>query len=160
MLTIVASVGLNNELGKEGDLCWHIGDDLRHFKELTLGGTVIMGRKTWESLPRRPLPGRENIVVTTIEGYDAPGALTAPSLEEAIAMASRQPVFIIGGESIYRQALPMADTLQLTRIHAAEPAADKHFPEITEGEWRIEKQSEAMTGKKGIGFIFETWTRV
>lgn len=156
-LISVASVGLNNELGRDGDLCWHISEDLRHFKELTMGGAVIMGRKTWESLPKKPLPGRLNIVVTGRPEFNEPGALRAGSLEEALSMADDREIFIIGGESIYRQAMPFVDRLELTRIYAAEPAADKYFPEIPEEDWKLEFSSDKMESKSGFAYRFERY---
>lgn len=164
-LTIVASLGENNELGRGGDLCWHIADDLRHFKALTLGGTVIMGRKTWESLPRRPLPGRLNIVVSSNPAYAPEGALTASSLAEAveIALASLNPdnkkIFIIGGESVYRTSLPYASRLELTRIFDSDPEADKFFPEFPEEEWRETFRSETMVSPQGTKYAYLTYER-
>lgn len=164
-LTIVASIGENNELGKEGDLCWHIREDLRHFKELTLGGAVIMGRKTWESLPKKPLPGRTNIVISSKEpaGEEAGVCFHARSLEEAVSTAASQnasgQIFIIGGASVYRQAMPAATCLELTKIHAADTDADTFFPNIDEGEWRVEKESEIMTAPDGLKFQYITYRR-
>lgn len=158
-LTLIASVGEKLEVGKEGDLCWHIREDLRHFKELTMGGAVIMGRSTWESLPRRPLPGRKNIVITGRADYDAPGATIAGSLEEAIEEAKDTETFIIGGESVYCQALPLASRLELTRIYASEPEADKYFPEFSDEEWTLEKSSEEMETEGGLRFRYETYKR-
>lgn len=181
-LTIVASAGERNELGRGGDLCWHIPEDLRHFKELTTGGAVIMGRSTWESLPKRPLPGRTNIVVTRNKDYEAPGAVTTGSLEEAVGLAGDSNTFIIGGESVYRQALLLAERLELTRIFATDPEADKYFPAINTTEagntasgdtdeedtadedkttaWRLTDTSETLTSKNGLRFRYETWERV
>ena len=158
-VTMVASVGLNNELGRDGDLCWHIPEDLRHFKELTMGGAVIMGRSTWESLPKRPLPGRTNIVVTRNPDFDAPEAIRAESIENAIQLAGNSEIFIIGGESIYRQAMPFATRLELTRIFASDPEADKFFPEISETEWKTTVSSEKIQSRNGIEFRYETVLR-
>ena len=157
-LTMVASVGENSELGRDGDLCWHIPEDLKHFKELTMGGTVIMGRATWESLPKRPLPGRTNIVVTRNGEFDAPGAFKADSIEKAIEMAGNSDIYIIGGESIYRAALPYATRLELTRIFAADPQADKFFPPIRPEEWVLTEASEVLTAKSGTKFRYERFS--
>lgn len=159
-IAMVASVGEHNELGRDGDLCWHIPEDLRHFKELTMGGAVIMGRKTWESLPKRPLPGRVNIVVTRSEDFNEAGALKANSLEKAVDLAGDSRIFIIGGESVYRQALPSATRLELTRILADDPEADKFFPEFSRDEWALTDASEVFTSKNGLKFRYESYRRL
>lgn len=158
-LTMIASVGENNELGRNGDLCWHIREDLRHFKEITMGGAVIMGRKTWESLPKKPLPGRTNIVVTRSDVFDAPGALKAASIEQAVEQARGLDAFIIGGESVYRQAIPFATRLEITRILASDPEADTFFPEISPSEWILSNRSETFTSAAGLSYVFETYDR-
>ena len=154
-MTIVASIGENNELGRGGDLCWHIREDLLHFKELTMGGAVIMGRKTWESLPRRPLPGRLNIVISS----SADGAVR--SLPEALAMAAEagMEAYVIGGASVYAQAMPLADTLELTRIYASDPEADTFFPTVSPEEWEIERESEIHTSPEGVKYRYITYRR-
>ena len=110
-LVLIAAVAENRAIGRDNQLLWHIPEDMAHFRTLTAGQTVIMGRKTWESLPPRfrPLPGRRNIVISRQADYPAPGAKRADSLENALALASTAgTAFIIGGEQIYRQALPLA----------------------------------------------------
>lgn len=159
-MTIVASAGLNGEIGRNGDLCWHIREDLKHFKELTLGGAVIMGRNTWESLPRKPLPGRLNIVVSkSMEPGE--GFSLAKSPEEAIEMARSQNLkaFIIGGASLYAQTIGMADSLEITRIYAADPKADTFFPEIDMKEWKLTRESDLMTAPDGPEFRYLTYER-
>lgn len=158
-LTLIAAVGENMEIGKKGRLVWHIPEDLRHFKDLTMGGAIIMGRNTWESLPKRPLPGRQNIVVTGQSGYEAPGADRASSLEEAIEMAKGSRAFIIGGESVYRSALPLATRLELTRIMATDSEADTWFPSLEESQWEIENESEVKESPEGIRYKFVTYRR-
>lgn len=162
-MVIIVSVGLNNEIGRCGDLCWHIPEDLRRFKALTTGHPVIMGRKTWESLPRRPLPGRLNIIVSSgAPAVSAPDVAVAPSVEAALDIAessgSTEP-FVIGGASIYAKALPLADRLEITRILADDPEADTFFPDICPEEWKLEEQSETHTSKNGVKFRYETYTR-
>lgn len=158
---IIVAVGRNNEIGCENRLLWPIREDLRHFKAVTLGHPVIMGRKTWESLPKRPLPGRLNVVVTRNTAYQAPGALTAPSLEKALELIQQEEntPFIIGGGSLYAEAIPLATTLHLTRVDAEEPKADTWFPEIPAEEWQLSERSEDMTTPDGLTFRFETYTR-
>src|SRR5256712_11537525 len=114
---LVAAVAANGIIGANGRLPWHFPEDLKHFKQLTLGHPVIMGRRTWESLGRA-LPGRENIVVTGRPGYEAPGAAGATSLEAALALCIGEPVgFVIGGPRPFRTAPPIADGLGMTEIH-------------------------------------------
>ena len=149
---LVAAVAANGVIGAKGKLPWHLPEDLRHFKSLTLGHPVIMGRKTWESLGR-PLPGRENIVVTRAPGYDAPGASVAASLEGALAFCAGEPVaFVIGGGELYAEALPLADGLVLTEIQR-DYAGDARFPDYDRAAWR-ETQRKPQTGADGLRFDF------
>ncbi len=138
MLCLIAAVARNRAIGRDGHLLWHLADDLRHFRQTTSGKAVIMGRRTWESLPLpfRPLPKRRNIVVSRNTAYRAEGALLAHSLGEAIALAgSATDVFIIGGAELYRQALPLAGRIYLTEV-AADAPGDAFFPELSHAEWR------------------------
>lgn len=131
MIHAIAATGKNRELGKGNRLLWAIPEDLKRFKALTDGHPIIMGRKTFESLPRRPLPGRTNIVVTRNANWSAEGALRAGSIEEAIELAKNalggDEIFVIGGAEIYAAALPHVDILDLTLIDAA-AEADAFFP--------------------------------
>ena len=161
-VTIIVSIGENNEIGRDGDLCWHIRDDLKHFKELTMGFPVIMGRKTWESLPKKPLPGRLNIVVTSNPGiftFESSGAIAAPSLDAAIEKAAKHPdfkgdIYIIGGATIYHKSIRTADRLEITRIHATDSEADTFFPEISEDEWVLKKASPVMQSQEGLKYQY------
>src|SRR3970040_2404281 len=140
---LVAAVAKNGVIGAGGQLPWHLPEDLRHFKKLTLGHPVIMGRRTWESLGK-PLPGRENIVISRRTGYEAPGASVAASLEAAIALCAGEPVaFVIGGAEIYAAALPLADGLVLTEIQE-DYEGDTRFPDWDRAAWR-ETQRKAHT---------------
>ena len=142
-IVIIAAVARNRVIGKDNRLLWNIPEDMAHFKALTSGHTVIMGRKTWESLPPRfrPLPGRRNIIVSRQAGYTAPGAEVADSLENALKLVSTATVvFIIGGEQIYRQAMAVADRLEITEVDL-EPEGDAWFPEIAAVDW--EKTAKA-----------------
>lgn len=129
MIHIIAAIDQNRGLGVGGDMLYHFREDLRRFKAITMGHTLVMGRKTFDSLPGGALPGRRNIVITRNAGWQAPGAERASSLAEAIAMAGDAEIFIIGGGQIYTQALPLADELDLTLIHSAAPEVDTYFPE-------------------------------
>ena len=136
-IVLIAAMTLNRVIGRDGKLPWNIPEELAWFKARTLGHTVIMGRKTWESLPEksRPLPTRWNIVVTSQPDYQADGAIVARSLAHALDMA--QPgtsVFVIGGASLYHQALPMADAVLISLVHQL-VEGDTYFPKLEDGEW-------------------------
>ncbi len=160
-LTLIAAVAKNGVIGNSNALPWHLPEDLRHFKALTLGQTVIMGRKTWESLPPRfrPLPGRLNIVVTRNSSYQAVGATVVNSLDEAANKvgAGGTASFVIGGAELYVQALPLAQRLELTEIDAAFPG-DAFFPEIDRAQWREVARSSGISAA-GLGYAFTTYER-
>ena len=134
-ITIIAAVGENNALGKDNKLIWHLSNDLKHFKNLTKGHHVIMGRKTFESMPKA-LPNRTNVVISRQKDYVAENAQVVDSLESALALAQEDDrPFIIGGGEIYSQALAFADCIELTRVHD-DFEADTFFPEIDTAVWR------------------------
>jgi dihydrofolate reductase len=154
---LVAAVAANGVIGADGRLPWHLPEDLRHFKSLTLGHPVIMGRRTWESLGRA-LPGRENIVVTRAPGYAAPGASVAASLDAALALCAGEPTaFVIGGGELYAEALAVADGLVLTEIQRDYPG-DARFPDYDRSAWR-ETQRKPQTGADGLRFDFVLYER-
>ena len=159
VLTLIAAVARNGVIGIDNRLPWHLPADLRHFKALTSGHTVIMGRKTWESLPAnfRPLPGRCNVVVTRNGSYHAAGATVAISLPAAISAAEGGEAFVIGGAELYAAALPLADHLQLTEIDAMYEG-DTYFPAIDSGQWR-ETARETHRDEAGFGYAFVTYQR-
>lgn len=158
-LAMIAAVGPGLELGIDGDLVWHISADLKRFKHLTLGHPVIMGRKTWESLPKRPLPGRLNVVLSRSLNQ-AEGAVVADSLEKAQDVCSGHELpFVIGGADIYKKFLPMATKLFITAVDAPAPeGVDAWFPEYKE-DWKLDEASEWETDPKGVRYRFETWVR-
>lgn len=176
-------------IGFEGDMPWHLPEDLAHFKATTLGAPVIMGRHTWESLPERvrPLPGRQNIVVTRNEHYEAPGAEVVTSLEEAIALSAHtvrnehashlqslatesshtctdpgvwpsRAAWIMGGGELYRLAMPFADELVVTHIDLEVPAADTFAPAIG-SEWRLADEGEPLMSSTGLMYRMNRYTR-
>lgn len=161
MVSIIVATAHDGAIGVKGDLPFHLSPDLRHFKQVTLGKPVIMGRKTFESLPGGPLPGRRNIIVTRNTGYSHPGADTAGSLDEALSMVADQPeVMIIGGGEIYRQALPIAQRVYLTEIDAPVSEADTFFPTlppefaaVDTGEWLTDERT-------GLRYRFITLERL
>ena len=118
-VTLIWAEAADRIIGSNGTIPWRLPEEQQHFKRLTMGGTVVMGRGTWESLPKsvRPLPGRRNIVVTRQSSYDAPGAEVVSSIEEALKIAADDDVWIAGGASIYEHALPLADRVVRTRVH-------------------------------------------
>lgn len=134
-ISLIVAVARNGVIGKDGKLPWHLPEDLKRFKALTMGHHIIMGRRTWESIGR-PLPGRTPVVVTRNDSYTAPGAAVVHSLTEALASCTDDnEVFVIGGEEIYRAALPTADRIYLTAVDA-EYAGDTRFPALVSEEWR------------------------
>lgn len=154
-VTLVAAVARNGVIGRDGALPWHLPEDLRRFKSLTLGHVLVMGRRTFESIGR-PLPGRTTIVVTRRPDWPAPeGVLVAPSLEAALARAAAldDEVFLVGGAEIYRRGLEVADFLELTEVDA-EPSGDTVFPAVDWSRWR-------QTGRTpGDGFTFVSYARL
>ena len=148
-------------IGRDGDMPWHLPEDLAHFKRVTHGAPVIMGRRTWESLPERfrPLPGRENIVVTRDAGYAADGASVAASVDDALALAGDVAMaWILGGGQLYRAAEPLADELVVTRIDLDVQGADTFAPEIGPA-WRLVDPGERLVAQNGLGYRFERWQR-
>lgn len=126
-ISLILSVGRNNEIGRGNDLIWHFHADMKFFRETTTGNTVIMGRKTFESLPK-VLPNRKNIVISTDKDLKIEGALVVHSVEEALEAAKDDNIFVIGGGKIYAEFLPLADKIYLTEIDAQCPDADTFFP--------------------------------
>lgn len=135
-ISLIVARAENGVIGADGKLPWRIPADMKWFKANTLGKPVIMGRKTWESLPKRPLPERRNIVITRNATYRAEGAEVVPSLAAALALcAGADEVMVIGGAEIYALALPQASRIYLTRVHAS-PTGDAHMPEFSSARWR------------------------
>jgi dihydrofolate reductase len=149
IISIIAAIGRNREIGKNGDLLCRLPADLKHFKEITSGHAVIMGRKTFESLPKGPLPNRRNIVISRNTGLKIEGAEVYSSPDYAfIKLINENEVFIIGGAQIYEQTLPIADKLYLTKIHADFPGADAFFPKIDFSVWRETSRKTFFAGEE------------
>lgn len=158
MVAIVVAHAANRVIGRDGGMPWHLPGDLRHFRELTTGGTVVMGRRTFESLPDafRPLPERRNIVLSSNPDYAPTGAETVTSLDAALAAAG-EDCFVIGGGATYAEALPRADTVHATEI--AEPVeGDVFFPELPESEWVCVDSREPRT-ENGHTYVFRRYER-
>lgn len=158
-LTLIAAVAKNGVIGDGNALPWHLPEDLRHFKALTTGHAVIMGRKTWDSLPKRfrPLPDRLNIVMTRDPSYAAEGATVVHSMVEALAAAADHNAFVIGGAELYAHALPLADRLELTEL-AREFPGDAFFPEVDPADW-LETARTTQHAAAGFDFDFVSYAR-
>ena len=142
MISIIVAVSNDWGIGKDNKLLWHISDDLKRFKRITIGKTLIMGKKTWESLPVRPLPGRKNIVLTDVPHEQIEGAITVYSIDEALSKCTADDeVFIIGGGSVYRQFMPLAHRLYITHVHKNTPA-DIFFPPIDPAVWKTVSEED------------------
>lgn len=160
MTTLIAAITRDRALGKGGDMIFHISEDLRRFKKLTTGHPLVMGRRTFESFPNGPLPGRRNLVVTRDESYSREGIEIFSSLTDALAACDDVEPMVIGGGQIYAQAMPLADRLLITEIDTEAPDADTFFPEISQDEWEITETSEPMTDPaSGVSFRYLTYTR-
>lgn len=162
MITLIAAADSNNAIGQGSQLLWHLPNDFKHFKTLTTGHCIIMGRKTFETFAK-PLPNRKHIVITRQPNYQAPeGVAVVSSLAEAInlALTTDPEPYIIGGGEIYAQALPLADKIELTRVHHTFAQADVFFPTIPSSEWQItSSENHSLDEKHLYSFTFETYLR-
>ncbi len=161
-LSAIVAVAEDGAIGRNGDLLCHMSADLKHFKNVTTGGTVVMGRRTYDSLPKGALPNRRNIVITRNPYFTAKRVETAHSLAEALQLTKDdEKVFVIGGEQIYRATFDSVSTLYLTRIHARFPDADAFFPEINPSEWRtVSEESFPADEKNPYPYTFLTLERL
>jgi dihydrofolate reductase len=158
LVSLVVAMADNGVIGVNGTLPWRVPDDLRRFKALTMGKPCIMGRRTWDSLPRKPLPGRHNIVVTRDPQFRADGVSLVHSLQEALAIAAgAEEICIIGGAEIYRAALPFADRIHLTEIHA-DVEGDTRLALFDRAIWRESRREDHGAGE-GPRFSFVTLER-
>ena len=166
-LVIVVAMAENRVIGQDGGLPWHLPEDLKRFKAVTMGKPLVMGRKTWESLPRKPLPGRPNLIVTRQPGFQADGALVFADLDKALSEANRladelgvDEVCLIGGAQLYADLLPKVDRIYLTEVDL-EPEGDAGFPDLSPEEWR-EVSAESVEAAEGddAGFTLRVLDRV
>ncbi len=162
-ISLIWAQASDGAIGRDGTMPWHLPEDLAHFKEVTLGSPVVMGRRTWESLPEkfRPLPGRQNIVITRTLGFHAEGALVVSSIESAITHAEQldgEPdiIWIMGGGQLYREAMGVATELVVTQIELEVPDADTFAPVIG-GGWMLESRSDRHESSTGLGYTFERY---
>lgn len=160
-INIIVAQTADGAIGAGGDMLYHISDDLRRFKQLTMGCPVIMGRKTFESLPKGALPGRRNLVITRNPAYTAPGIETFPSLSAAIAAcADVDQAFIIGGGQIYAEAMPLANKLYITQIHTLSHGADTFFPAVDPDQWHVDSHSDPQIDpRSGVTFSYVCLSR-
>lgn len=163
MISIVVAQAHNRVIGKKNDLPWYLPADLKHFKELTAGHTVIMGRKTFDSIYARlggPLPNRKNIIITRDKNFTAKGAIITHSLKDALQAATDKEVFIIGGAQIFEQAMPYVERVHLTQVDA-EITGDVYMPELHPEEWRqIAMQKHQKDEKNPYDYSFLTLARM
>ena len=154
LVSIIVATDERGAIGRDGRLPWHLPDDLKRFKALTIGKPIVMGRKTWESIGK-PLPGRHNIVITRQAGFEVPGVTVVATLDDALAVAGDVPeVCIIGGAEICRLALPRTDLVHLTRVHAVVDA-DTYFPELVAAEWdEVVVDSHPADEKNSFAYSF------
>lgn len=159
IISAVVAIAENNAIGKDNELLWRLPADLKHFKEITSGHTIIMGRKTFDSIGK-PLPNRRNIVVTRKTGLQIPGAEVTGSIEEAIALCTtEEEVFIVGGAEIYKAAMPITDRIYLTRVHQSYEA-DAFFPEIDFNIWKETSVEKHLPDEKNhVAYTFSTLLR-
>jgi dihydrofolate reductase len=159
-IILIAAACENNVLGKDNQLIWHISEDLKRFKRLTEGHAIIMGRKTFESMPRA-LPKRKNIILTRNENYEAKNALVAHTIEEALDLTGDDPTpFIIGGGEICSLFLPFADSIELTRVHK-NFEGDAFFPEIKKNEWKlVETEKHHSDNDQAFTYSYLTYKKI
>lgn len=159
-VNMIVAAGSDGAIGKDGNLIWHISSDLKRFKALTMGHPVIMGRKTWESLPKRPLPGRRNIVVSRNPEFTAPGAETAASPRLALEMTRGEEPFVMGGAQIYNELLPFIDRIFLTEINAECSDADARLPFPPSPDvWVVESCEEPLATPEGVNYRYVTYVK-
>jgi dihydrofolate reductase len=159
-ISIIVAMGANRVIGHDNRLPWHLPADLKHFRRITMGKPILMGRRTWESIGR-PLPGRTSIVITRDRGYEAEGCIVVHSVDAALRAAQgHDEIMVIGGEQLYRQLLPQADTLYVTLVDGEFPG-DAFFPELDQSEWReVERREHAPDEKNAQTCSFLRLERV
>ncbi len=161
MISIIAAVAENGAIGLDNKLLYWLPNDLKRFKALTTGHTIIMGRRTFESLPKGALPNRRNIVLSRTTSLTLPGAEVFPSLHDALAACADEDIYIIGGASVYAEALPLAARLCLTHVHDTPAQADAFFPTIAPQEWNVVSQeSHPIDEKHAQAYTFTDYVRI
>jgi dihydrofolate reductase len=159
MIILIAAIAENNAIGKNNELLWHLPNDFKRFKETTSGHYIIMGRKTFESFPK-PLPNRTHVIITRQKDYQYEGCIVVPDLEKAIAVCpTNEAIFVIGGGEIYAQSIPLADQLDITRVHHTFEA-DTYFPEIDPNIWELTAEKSNWKDEKHLfDYSFQTYQK-
>ncbi|MFZ4058817.1 MAG: dihydrofolate reductase [Ferruginibacter sp.] len=162
MIALIVAASTNNAIGLNNELLWHLPNDLKFFKNTTWGFPVIMGRKTFEAV-NKTLPGRVNIVITRNQDWSAPNVVVAHDIFDAITKAKLEnthPIFIIGGGEVYRQSMPIADRIYMTRVHA-DLLGDAYFPEIDTTQWELVAEENFPADEKhAYAYAFQTWDKI
>lgn len=159
MISIIVAIAENHAIGRNNELLWHIPEDMKRFKRITGGHRIIMGKRTYESLPKRPLPNRTNIVISDVPGDHYEGCTMAYSIEEALQHCPEdEECFVIGGGMIYRQFMPLADKLYVTWVHR-DFEADTFYPEIDPATWKEIERVEGQDEGPGFRYSFATYVR-
>lgn len=162
IISLVVAAATNNAIGKDGKLPWHLPNDMKHFKNVTWGMPVVMGRKTFESLGK-PLPGRKNIIISRQSGWDVEGTVGVQKIDDALFVAKNtdaKEVMVIGGGEIYKSLFDKASRIYLTRVEA-EPEADTFFPSINPKEWHLLSQKNHEADEKNAyNYSFQVWERL
>lgn len=163
IISLVVAASTNNAIGKNNQLLWHLPEDMKYFKNVTWAMPVVMGRRTFQALNAKPLNGRVNIVISRQKKFTAPGIIVVNRLEDASFFAREHDyneLMIIGGGEIYKLAMPKADRIYLTRVHAVFTDADTFFPEIDEDKWKlVSKQDFYKDERHAYDYTFQTWEK-
>ena len=160
MISLIVAIAANNAIGRNNDLLCYLPNDLKRFKAITLGHTIVMGRRTYESLPKGALPGRTNVVITRQADADWENTVIVHSVDEALNDADSKELFVIGGATLYEQTLNRADRLYITHIHHEFADADTFFPNIDYTQWReIEREAHCADERHPYDYTFVTYER-
>jgi dihydrofolate reductase len=159
--SIIVAIASNRAIGKDNNLLFHLPEDLKYFKKVTSGHTVIMGKNTWDSLPIKPLPGRTNVVLNREMNLVSSACAVLPTVEEVTRFCEKlndPECFIIGGGEVYRTFMPLASKLYITKV-LKDFEGDTFFPEIDQKEWKLSSNTENYSEKEGFKYNFEVWER-
>ena len=159
-ISIIVAIAANHAIGKDNQLLWHLSEDLKRFKRMTTGSHIVMGKKTFESLPMKPLPKRTSVIITDDKNDDFENCITVFSIDEAIEKCpADKESFIIGGGSVYKQFMPIAQTMYITKVHQ-DFEADTFFPEIDTEIWEVAEESETFTDENNsLKYSFLTYKK-
>lgn len=161
-ITLISCIDMDNGIGDaEGNLLFNLPRDMKHFKSITSGKIVVMGRKTWDSLPKKPLPKRKNYVLTMDETFNPDGAKTLHHIDEVLELGKKHDVYIIGGGELYHQTIDFADKMILTQVHKVNSDARVHFPDFSPEHWALKTMvKNEQDDKHEASFVFATYERI